>query len=79
LLLITESLPKSVRAGGLSIIYASAVAVFGGSTQFVVKYLLDLTGNPLAPAWYMTGALLVGAAAMARMRETRISGKRQST
>jgi MFS transporter, MHS family, citrate/tricarballylate:H+ symporter len=69
LMLITQSLPKSIRAGSLSIIYATAIAVFGGSTQFVVKALIDATGNPLAPAWFMTGALVMGAAAMLQMRE----------
>jgi MFS family permease len=70
LLLITESLPKAVRSGGLSMIYATAIAVFGGSTQFVVKALLDATGDPLAPAWYMTGALVVGFGAMVMVRDT---------
>ena len=69
LMLITQSLPKSIRAGSLSIIYATAIALFGGSTQFVVKALIDATGSPLAPAWFMTGALVVGAAAMLQMRE----------
>lgn len=69
LMMITQSLPKSMRAGALSIIYATAIAVFGGSTQFVVKALIDATGNPLAPAWFMTGALVVGAVAMLQTRE----------
>jgi hypothetical protein len=51
-------------------IYATAIAVFGGSTQFVVKALLDATGDPLAPAWYMTGALVVGFGAMVMVRDT---------
>jgi MFS transporter, MHS family, citrate/tricarballylate:H+ symporter len=29
-----------------------------------------LTGSTLAPAWYMTGAVLIGGIAMALMRET---------
>ena len=70
LLLITESLPRHLRSGALSMIYATAIALFGGSTQFVVKALIDGTGNPLSPAWYMTGALVIGAAAMLMMRET---------
>ncbi len=69
MLLITEALPKRVRSGSLSMIYATAIALFGGSTQFVVKGLLDVTGNPLAPAWFMTAALVVGAGAMVMMRE----------
>ena len=70
LITITESLPKAVRSGALAIIYAVATSVFGGSTQFAIKELTDLTGCPLAPAWYMTGAVLVGGIAMALMQES---------
>jgi MHS family citrate/tricarballylate:H+ symporter-like MFS transporter len=70
LIIVTESLPKAVRSGALSVIYAVAASVFGGSTQFAIKGLIDLTGSPLAPAWYMTGAVLIGGIAMALMRET---------
>jgi MFS transporter, MHS family, citrate/tricarballylate:H+ symporter len=67
---ITESLPKAVRSAGLATLYAVAVAVFGGTTQFVVRLLSDTTGSPLAPALYATGALVVGAIAMSLARET---------
>jgi predicted MFS family arabinose efflux permease len=70
LIIVTESLPKAVRSGALGVIYAVAASVFGGSTQFAIKGLIDLTGSPLAPAWYMTGAVLIGGIAMALMRET---------
>jgi MHS family citrate/tricarballylate:H+ symporter-like MFS transporter len=70
LLLITEALPKRVRSGSMSIIYAVAIAVFGGSTQFILKALIDATGSAMAPAWYMTGALVVGAVAMLFMPES---------
>ena len=67
---ITESLPRKFRSGALSIIYAVAIAVFGGSAQFIMKWLTDITGNPLAPAWYLLGALVVGFLAMLAMKET---------
>jgi MFS family permease len=67
---ITESLPRAVRSGALSILYALAISSFGGSTQFVIKWLIGATGSALAPAWYMTGALCVGAVAMVMVRET---------
>ncbi|MEO5938053.1 MAG: MFS transporter [Sphingomonas sp.] len=67
---ITELLPARVRSGTLSIVYAVAISIFGGSTQFVIAWLTGLTGNPLAPAWYMFGAALLGVAAMAFARET---------
>jgi hypothetical protein len=47
-----------------------ATAVLGGTTQLVIKLLTETTGNSLAPAWYMTGALAVGAVAVVFVRET---------
>jgi MHS family citrate/tricarballylate:H+ symporter-like MFS transporter len=70
LVTVTEVLPKAVRSGSLATIYAVASSVFGGSTQFAIKGLTDLTGSPLAPAWYMTGAVLIGGIAMTLMQET---------
>src|SRR5690349_4809289 len=67
---ITESLPPHIRSGAVATIYAFAISIFGGSTQFVIKLLIDRTGNPLAPAFYWTGAALVGLVAMALVRES---------
>jgi MFS family permease len=67
---ITESLPKRVRSGGIALIYALAISVFGGSTQFLVAWIIHVTGNPMAPAWYMLGAVTIGLIAMARLPET---------
>ncbi len=70
LMAVTETLPKAVRSVTLGTLYAVAMATFGGSTQVIVKWLIDVTGSALAPAWYLTGALAVGATAMAMVRET---------
>lgn len=70
LVTITESLPHRVRAGSLSLIYALAISIFGGSTQFMVNWLTGLSGNALAPAWYMVGGVLVGLSAILMMPET---------
>jgi hypothetical protein len=70
LVAVTESLPAHVRSGGLGMIYAVAISVFGGSTQFVVAWLTQLTGSPLAPAWYMIGAVAVGLVAITQVPET---------
>jgi MFS transporter, MHS family, citrate/tricarballylate:H+ symporter len=67
---ITETLPRPARSGALALIYALAISVFGGSTQFMVAWLLKVTGNPLAPAWYMLGAVSVGLIAMLQLPET---------
>jgi MFS transporter, MHS family, citrate/tricarballylate:H+ symporter len=67
---ITESLPRLVRAGTLAVVYALAIALFGGTTQFVITWLIGATGNPLAPAWYMLGATIIGLFAITLMRES---------
>jgi MFS transporter, MHS family, citrate/tricarballylate:H+ symporter len=57
---VNESLPHRVRSGAFGIIYALSISIFGGSAQFIVAWLTRLTGNPLAPAWYMIGGVIVG-------------------
>ena len=51
-----ESLPKKIRGGAFATIYATSIAIFGGTTQLTITWLLHVTGNPLAPAWYLIGA-----------------------
>jgi hypothetical protein len=52
-------------------------AHFGGTAQLVVTWLLHVTGNPLAPAWYLLLAAIVGLVAMSLMPETAPVKKRQ--
>ncbi len=68
---IPEALPRAVRSAGLAIAYALSVTLFGGSTQWVVNKLIAVTGNPLAPAYYLAAVSCVGAAAAFLMPETR--------
>jgi MFS transporter, MHS family, citrate/tricarballylate:H+ symporter len=67
---VTESLPAEIRSAGVAVIYACAIATFGGTTQYMVAWLIKVTGNPLAPAWYWTGASLVGLVGILFVRET---------
>jgi len=71
---ITEDFPPRIRSGALSIVYALAISIFGGSTQFVVAWLTGVTGNPLAPAWYMAAAATIGLSALCFARETAPGG-----
>jgi MHS family citrate/tricarballylate:H+ symporter-like MFS transporter len=73
---ITETLPAHIRSGAVATIYAFAISIFGGSTQFLLKLLIDRTGNPLAPAWYWTCAALIGLTAMILVRESAPGRKR---
>ena len=67
---LTESFPAEIRSGSVAIVYAVAIATFGGTTQYVVTWLIKATGNPLAPAWYWTVAMIVGVTAMTLTQET---------
>jgi MFS family permease len=67
---ITETLPPHIRSGAVATIYAFAISIFGGSTQFVIKLLIDRTGNPLAPAYYWTAAAIIGLIAMFMVTES---------
>ncbi|MBR0741963.1 MFS transporter [Bradyrhizobium liaoningense] len=66
----TEALPQNIRGGVFATVYAVAIASFGGTAQLVVTWLLHVTGNPLAPAWYLLLAAGVGLVAMSLMPET---------
>lgn len=68
---IPELLPRGIRATGLSIAYAIGVSLFGGTTQFVITWLIEVTGNSAAPAWYVTGTSVITVLAMAALPETR--------
>jgi MFS transporter, MHS family, citrate/tricarballylate:H+ symporter len=54
-----EALPVRARAGSIGIVYALAIALFGGTTQLVETLLIRWTGNPAAPGYYMMGAVIV--------------------
>ena len=67
---IVESLPRSIRSGAMAMIYAFAISIFGGSTQFILAWLLKVTGNPMAPAYYWFGAVTIGLIAMTMLKES---------
>jgi MHS family citrate/tricarballylate:H+ symporter-like MFS transporter len=63
-----ESLPKRVRGVIFATVYATAIAVFGGTTQPLIAYFAHATNNPLAPAFYlllMTGVSLIAVLSIA--------------
>jgi MFS family permease len=67
---LLEQLPKRVRSGVTSTVYAFAISIFGGSTQFMLTWLLAISGNALMPAYYWTGAQVVGLIAMVLVKES---------
>lgn len=57
---VAEQFPAGVRSTGLAIGYNVAVMVFGGFAQFIVTWLIQATGMPIAPVFYVLFAAAVG-------------------
>lgn len=68
---IPELLPREIRATGMSLAYAIGVALFGGTTQFAITWLIGATGNPAAPALYVAVTSVITVAAMSMLPEGR--------
>ncbi|MEW2614388.1 glycine betaine/L-proline transporter ProP [Streptomyces sp. NPDC047880] len=62
--------PTQVRYGSLSVAYNLATSIFGGTTPLVITALISAFGSTLMPAYYATGAAVVGVIAVLCMRET---------
>jgi len=62
-----EAFPNEVRSSGLAIAYALSVSVFGGSTQFIVAWLIGETGNRVSPGYYVVATSIISLWAMFRL------------
>lgn len=58
--LLTEVFPTRVRYTASGITYNVAYALFGGTAPYIATWLIDVTGNPISPAIYLT-VIAVGA------------------
>jgi MFS family permease len=70
IVMLPEMFPREIRATGMSIVYCLGVSIFGGFAQFFATWLIQLSGNTLAPAWYLIGCGLVSLLALPFVRET---------
>ncbi len=67
--ILAEMFPTRVRYTALSVSYGFAVVLFGGFAPLISTWLVEQTGNPFAPAFYvMTGGAL-SAIAILSMKE----------
>ena len=67
---LAEIFPTRVRFSGFAFSFNIANAVFGGTAPFIATWLIQLTGNKMAPAWYLLAAAAVALIAMLASRET---------
>jgi len=68
-LLLLEGFPRAIRVSGLAVVYSLGVTFFGGFAQLTVTWLISVTGNPMAPAWYLTSCLVISIIALQAFRE----------
>ena len=61
---LAESFPTNVRYSGFALSFNSANALLGGTTPFIVTWLIKVTGSPLAPAVYLTVVALIAMVAI---------------
>lgn len=67
---LSEIFPTRVRYSGFAFSFNAANALFGGTAPFVATWLISVSGNKLAPAWYLVGAAVVALGAMLLIHET---------
>ncbi|HYQ08804.1 MAG TPA: citrate-proton symporter [Xanthobacteraceae bacterium] len=66
---LAEQFPTRVRSTALAIAYNIAVMLFGGFAQFFVTWLIQTTGTPIAPAYYLIFGAAVGLLAALFLKE----------
>jgi MFS transporter, MHS family, proline/betaine transporter len=66
---LAEQFPTRVRSTALAIAYNIAVMLFGGFAQFFVTWLIQATGTPIAPAYYLMFGAAVGLVAALFLKE----------
>jgi len=49
-----------LRSTGLGVAYNLAVMIFGGFAQLFVTWLIEVTGSPIAPSFYVVFGAALG-------------------
>lgn len=66
---LAEQFPTNIRYTALSVSYGFAVAIFGGFAPLISTGLIQFTGNPLSPAFYVMAAGVLSFVATIFVRE----------
>jgi MFS transporter, MHS family, proline/betaine transporter len=65
-----ELFATRVRYSGFAVGYNLCVALFGGTTPYVVTWLTGNTGNPMSPAFYVVAAAVISLLTVLMLPET---------
>ncbi len=67
---LTEIFPTQVRYSGFAFSFNTANALFGGTAPFIATWLISVSGDKMAPAWFLVVAAGVALLATLVVRET---------
>jgi MHS family proline/betaine transporter-like MFS transporter len=68
--LYAEIMPTRVRYSGVALGFNLAAIAGGATGPYIATWLVQQTGNPLAPAFYIVLVALIGLATLATVQET---------
>jgi MFS transporter, MHS family, proline/betaine transporter len=68
--ILVEAAPPHVRCTAVGLGYNMCLGIIGGLTPFASTWLVEQTGDEIAPAFLIIGAGIVSSAAILRFRET---------
>ena len=66
---LNETFPTDVRYSGFALSFNLANAIFGGSASYISFWLISMTGNNIAPAFYMVFIAVIALVAMVLSHE----------
>jgi MHS family proline/betaine transporter-like MFS transporter len=67
---IAEIFPTHCRSTWMSTGYSLATCIFGGFAPFIATWLINSTGSPISPVYYLIVAAIVSAIVVMTLRET---------
>ncbi|MFC8936244.1 MFS transporter [Rhodococcus sp. NPDC057135] len=66
-----DSFTPATGVTGMAFTYNTAIPIFGGLTPMVVTFLIQATGQPIAPAYYVSGIAVISITALIFAARTR--------
>jgi len=62
--MLADIFPTSIRGTGLALSYNFSITLFGGFAPLIVTWMIDATGNKLAPSFYVMATALISVIAV---------------
>jgi MHS family proline/betaine transporter-like MFS transporter len=66
--LMSELFPISTRSSGIALGYNVGVPIFGGFAPLIAAGLIEITGSPLAPSFYLIATSIISLIVLAIIR-----------